>query len=230
VTELWRGGVPKWKLGNEVEGLLVPKFPLTFSFPNFHLGTHLHLKLRFENAHDMRSRYQFTDAEGIHFLTCTIVEWLPVFTRPAFCDVVLNSLAYCRREKSMRLYAYVIMDNHVHLVADAPNLPRVIQAFKGFTAREILRVARESKRDWLLNLFAHFKKTHKEHSTHQVWQEGSHPQLIQNEAMLRQKIEYIHTNPVRCGWVDMPEHWRNSSARNYLKLGETALEIDDCPE
>lgn len=177
----------------------------------------------------MRSRYRFTDGEAIHFITCTVVEWLPVFTRPVFCDVILDSLAFCRREKGLRLFAYVIMDNHVHLVADAPELSRVIQAFKGFTAREIVRVAGETRRDWLLVQFAHFKKPFRNRSTHQVWQEGSHPQLIASENVLRQKIEYVHNNPVRSGWVDVPEHWRYSSARNYLGWGDVALAIDDWP-
>lgn len=177
----------------------------------------------------MRSRYRFTDAEAIHFLTCTTVEWLPVFTRPHFCDVILDSLSFCRREKNMRLYAYVIMDNHVHLVVEAPDLPGVIQAFKGFTAREILRIAHEHKREWLLNQFAYFKKSFRDRSKHQVWQEGSHPQVIAGEGMLRQKIEYIHANPVRAGWVDAPEHWRYSSARNYLGSANCTIEIDLWP-
>jgi hypothetical protein len=49
-----------------------------------------------------------------------------------------------------------------------------------------------------------------------VWEEGNHPQIIETEAVLRQKVEYIHNNPVKRGYVDLPEHWRYSSARNYL--------------
>jgi hypothetical protein len=52
----------------------------------------------------------------------------------------------------------------------------------------------------------------------QIWQEGVHPQLIQNEIMMRQKVEYIHNNPVKRGYVDDPLHWRYSSARNYAGL------------
>jgi len=54
-----------------------------------------------------------------------------------------------------------------------------------------------------------------------VWQEGAHPELIQNEAMMLQKIEYIHNNPVKRGYVDQAQHWRYSSARNYE--GEVGL-------
>ncbi len=53
---------------------------------------------------------------------------------------------------------------------------------------------------------------------YQCREEGSHPQLIPNEEVLRQKLDYIHENPVKRGYVDDPLHWRNSSARNYAGL------------
>jgi hypothetical protein len=40
--------------------------------------------------------------------------------------------------------------------------------------------------------------------------------LIENPKVLRQKLDYIHLNPVKRGFVDLPKHWRYSSARNYL--------------
>jgi putative transposase len=58
-------------------------------------------------------------------------------------------------------------------------------------------------------------------STYQVWEEGSHPQRIEDEVVMRQKLDYIHYNPVKRGYVDLPEHWRWSSARNYL--GQSGL-------
>ncbi len=61
------------------------------------------------------------------------------------------------------------------------------------------------------------KLPHLKDRKHQVWQHGSHPELIQNDAMMRQKLEYIHYNPVKRGYVDEPEHWRYSSARNYAQ-------------
>jgi putative transposase len=68
----------------------------------------------------------------------------------------------------------------------------------------------------VLELLALFKQAHKTESQYQVWEEGSHPQLIESETVMRQKLDYIHQNPVKRGYVDLPEHWRYSSARNYL--------------
>jgi len=70
-----------------------------------------------------------------------------------------------------------------------------------------------------------FKAEGKMDSTYQVWEEGSHPQRIEHEAVMRQKLDYLHYNPVKRGYVDLPEHWRWSSARDYL--GQPGLiEVD----
>ncbi len=177
----------------------------------------------------MRSRYTITESEGIYFLTLTIVDWLPVFTTPATCAIALDALRYCREEKGLRLYAYVLLENHAHLVAEAPDLMRCMQSYKRHTARALINWAQDTEKGWLLHHFAYCKKAFKHNSRYQVWQEGVHPQLIQGDDMLRQKMVYIHNNPVRRGYVDIPEHWRYSSARNYECGDHSVLEIDVLP-
>ncbi|MCX5889380.1 MAG: transposase [Deltaproteobacteria bacterium] len=173
----------------------------------------------------MRSRYKIAELESPHFITCTIVGWLPVFTRQRYLDIITASLTFCRQQKGLRLHAYVILDNHLHLVVSSDNLSQVIRDFKRHTAKEIQAVARQDDKLWLLKQFEFFKGGHKGESQHQVWQEGFHPQAITTEDMLRQKLDYIHYNPVRSGLVDRPEDWRHSSARNYLDQ-TGVLEID----
>ena len=174
----------------------------------------------------MRSRYRVVESEGIYFLTSTIVEWIPALIGEDACTMLAAALDYCRKNKGLRLYAYVIMDNHVHLIVEAPDLSGVMQSFKRHTARELIALTERAKKEWLLNQFAYFRKRHKQESQHQVWQEGFHPQLVQGDAMLRQKLTYLHENPVRRGYVDAPEHWRYSSARNYVLEDDSVLEID----
>ena len=65
---------------------------------------------------------------------------------------------------------------------------------------------------------SYFRKEHKQDREYQLWEEGSHPELIGNEFILRQKLDYIHQNPVKRGYVDDPVHWRYSSSRNYVGL------------
>ncbi len=177
----------------------------------------------------MRSRYKITGKEGVYFLTGTIVEWLPVFTSEKYFHIFVESLKFCRREKGLKIYAYVILDNHFHMLAAAPELSKTLASLKKITASKTLQALKIDGKKWLLNQFAYFKKSHKVDSNYQVWQEGSHPQLIVNREMLTQKIEYIHNNPVKRGLVDLPEHWRFSSARNYESGDQTILEIDPLP-
>ena len=173
----------------------------------------------------MRSRYKIAELEAPHFITCTIVGWLPVFTRAKYFDIIIASLTFCRKQKGLRLHAYVILDNHLHLMVSSDNLSQVIRDFKRHTAKGILALGRQDDKQWLLKQFEFFKCGHKVESSHQVWQEGVHPQAITSEEMLRQKLDYIHFNPVKIGLLDCPADWRYSSARNFSG-SEGVLEID----
>ena len=117
------------------------------------------------------------------------------------------------------------MDNHLHLIGASDNLGKIIKEFKSHMAREIIRLAEQDNKDWLLNQLRFFRQKHKFSSKHQVWQEGYHPQQIISEEMLRQKVEYLHHNPVRAGLAEKPEDWLYSSARNYAGL-PVVLDID----
>ena len=74
---------------------------------------------------------------------------------------------------------------------------------------------KDQNAETILRLLRYFKLMHKKDRDYQLWQEGSHPQAIQSDDMMRQRLEYIHNNPVKRGYVDDPNHWRYSSARNY---------------
>ena len=165
-----------------------------------------------------RSRYKITDAQAPHFLTATVNNWLPLFTRPETVKILLDSWRFLQRESGFTLYGYVILENHLHMVAASSDLGRDIQRFKSWTAREILLLLQKQRSQRMLELLALFKRRHKTESTYQVWEEGSHPQLIESEEVMRQKLDYIHQNPVKRGYVELPEHWRYSSARDYHGL------------
>ena len=162
-----------------------------------------------------RSRYRFTEHDRPHFLTCTVVEWLPVFTRQEAVNVLFDSWRYLRERKGLKLYGYVVMENHLHAVAQAENLPSVWSGFKSHTAREIISLLEASGAEPLLKRMRFARKAHRNDREYQFWQEGSHPQVMEAEVILRQKLDYIHNNPVDRGYVDKPEQWRWSSARDY---------------
>ncbi len=162
-----------------------------------------------------RSRYKIVDPALPHFVTCTVLHWIPVFTRPQMVEIVLDSLRFLMKD-GLKVYAYVILENHLHMVAQSADLTRDLARFKSFTAKQLITYLSENKVQRILEQLAFYKKAHKDDRTYQFWQEGCHPEWIQNDEMMRQKIDYVHQNPVKRGYVDLPEHWRYSSARNYL--------------
>ncbi len=124
----------------------------------------------------------------------------------------------------MTLLGYVVLDNHIHFIAASKNLAKEVGDFKSYTARRIIDLLQERRVHTLLDGLEYHRSPHKTDRTFQLWQEGSHAKIIQDEAILRQKLEYIHANPVKRGFVDEPVHWRYSSARNYAKV-ESLLEV-----
>ena len=174
----------------------------------------------------MRSRYRIIDPDGIYFITSTIVEWIPVFTKREYFEIIVDSLKFAKKKKDLKLYSFVILDNHFHLIISADEISKTVQGIKAYTAKQIIKLLRSQRKYWLLNQLRLYKKGFKTTSTYQVWQEGFHPKLIRGSRMFYQKMNYIHNNPVKLGLVDRPEHWRYSSARNIL-LGDHSIIIID---
>ena len=165
-----------------------------------------------------RSRYRFGENEYPYFLTCTIVGWLPIFTRSETVQLLYDSWRFLQENGRLTIYGYVILENHLHLIASSPAISKEIGDFKSFTARQIVDQLEANNAKTLLKWLRLLKARHKHDREYQVWQEGSHPQQIGDDEMMRQKLEYIHDNPVKRGYVDEPTHWRHSSARNYAGL------------
>ena len=165
-----------------------------------------------------RSRYKVGDPAAAHFLTCTIVGWLPVFSRAEAAQIILDSWRFLQEHDRLTLYGYVIMENHVHFIASGDDLAREAGDFKSFTARQIIDLLETRKDSSMLELLRMLRAPHKADRVHQLWREESHPQEVFSPDVMRQKLEYMHNNPVRRGYVDDPVHWRHSSARNYAGL------------
>jgi putative transposase len=165
-----------------------------------------------------RTRYRIFETEYPYLLTCTILGWLPVFTRPESVAIVFDSWKYLQQHKGLQIFGYVVLENHLHLIASAPNLSQVIKSFKMFTARELIKLLESHGAETLLRGLRALKLQHKTASEYQVWQEGSKPKQISTDEMMIQKLEYVYYNPVKRGYVDEPVHWRYSSARNYAGM------------
>ena len=173
----------------------------------------------------MKSRYKIFDQQAVHFITSSIVDWLPIFKDDQYREIIINALEYRRKNKHLTLYAYVIMDDHIHATLSSENITKLMKEFKSFTARKIVNQLRSDGNKNLLGQLKACKKEYKIDSEFQVWQEGFHPKLIQSLEMFNQKVNYIHMNPVRKGLAERPEEWKYSSASNYL-TGKGIIEVD----
>lgn len=169
----------------------------------------------------MPTGYQIEDQSGLYYLTLQVVDWIDIFTRQVYCDIVIDSLKYCIAHKGLVLYAYVIMSNHVHLIVSARkgNLSAVLRDIKRFTASSILKEVQTNKRGsrqkWMLERFGLAAQRHQRNNRYQFWTHENHAIELVSAKFIRQKCAYIHENPVWAGWVTHPSHWRYSSAANY---------------
>ena len=180
--------------------------------------------------------FKIYDQTKIHFITATVVDWVDVFSRKAYKDLIIESLEFCIKNKGMILYGYVIMTNHIHLVLQSKDgkLSDLVRDFKKFTAKSILRAIEEnefeSRKDWMLKRFEFACKSHSRNEKYQFWQYGSHPEEIYTEKFLWSKLNYVHLNPVRAGFVEEPSHYLYSSASNYINnVGLIEIEKVDNP-
>jgi len=166
--------------------------------------------------------YKIAESNGLYYLTFQIVGWVDIFTRQKYRDIVIESFKYCQQNKGLNLYAYVIMSNHIHIMAQSEtgDLSGIIRDFKNYTSKKFLEVIfeiGESRSDWMKLVFEYHGK-YKTKQTNQIWTHENHAEQIFSQKFIEQKIDYIHNNPVRAGLVVNPEDYLYSSARNYSGL------------
>jgi REP element-mobilizing transposase RayT len=171
----------------------------------------------------MSTGYQIKDQKALHFMTFQIVDWVDVFTRKVYKDIIIDSFKYSVEQKGLQIFAYVIMSNHIHLIAQssAGRLSDNIRDIKKFTSKKIVETMLEipeSRRDWIINRFRFNASHHNANKVYQVWTHENHAIFLYSNEFIREKIEYIHYNPVRAGIVEKPEDYLYSSARNYASL------------
>lgn len=116
--------------------------------------------------------------EEIHFITFAVVEWVDVFTRKQYRDIVIDGLRHCQKEKGLILYAWCIMSNHVHLMAAAKEnkLSYILREFKKFTSKQIITAIQnnehESRKDWMLSIFKQQGEKNSRNSGYQFWRQS----------------------------------------------------------
>jgi len=143
------------------------------------------------------------------------LNWIPLFTRKESVEILLDSFKCLQEKDNFKLYAYVILENHIHILAQSDDIGKSMAKFKIHTAKSLIKLLQKENVKTILEQLIFNKKAHKSDREYQLWQEGIQPKLMQSDAMMISKIKYIHDNPVKGGYLDEAKHWRYSSARDY---------------
>lgn len=177
-------------------------------------------------------KYRIEDQHARYFMTLTVVNWIDVFSRKEYKDIVVDSLSHCIKNKGLDIYAWVIMTNHMHLVAAChkPNrMSGFLRDFKKYTSKKITDAIceiPESRREWLLDKFSFEAKRIGRAKDYKLWKDDNHAIDLDNNGIdMMQKIDYIHENPVRAGIVRNPEDYVYSSAIDYTPMGKGLVEV-----
>ena len=144
-------------------------------------------------------------SSGFYFLTFAVKRLRRVLDRYNRFDIMSAALKHCQENKSLKVYAYVFMPNHIHLIASAPDMIDFVRDFKKFTSKEIRKNMATTEPD-LLRFFED------KLGGYEFWSKSNMPKAVETEEYFLQKAEYIHLNPVRKRFVERPEDWRWSSA------------------
>jgi putative transposase len=146
--------------------------------------------------------------ECIYFVTTVTSNRQKFFIKDEFCDILIKEFNFYRNKFKFLFFGYVIMPDHLHLL---------IMTGKKGTISDIMRDIKHHSSTQVNHLLERNGR---------VWQEDFYPEIIDEEKFFHQKLDYIHNNPIKHGYVEYPDEWRYSSYRNYFLDDESVIEID----
>jgi putative transposase len=165
-------------------------------------------------------KYYISAQHNPYFITCTVVDWIDLFTRREYKDVLVDSLNYCTVHKGLVLYGWVLMTNHLHIVGycEEPNrMSDFLRDFKKHTSKQLLKTIQtipESRREWMLDKFSFEAKRTGRAENYKIWKDDNHA-IDLSTIDVTEKLDYMHKNPVRTGIVENEEEYLYSRAKDY---------------
>ena len=169
----------------------------------------------------MSRKYKIRDQEKLYFISFTVVNWIDLFIREVYNEILIESLKFCQQEKGLDIYAWCIMSSHVHLIigTNKNKIEDIIRDFKSHTSRqlkkEIKEQTTESRKEWMLAMMKEAGLKNSNNQNFQLWQQHNQPLVLDNNDIIDNTLDYIHYNPVVSGLVDISMYYKYSSARDY---------------
>lgn len=148
----------------------------------------------------MSERYKVIDNSIPTFITLTIIDWVDLFVKPQYTEILDDALNYCHDEKSLRIHAYVYMTSHIHLIVTSEDEPiqSIIRDFKRHTSKQIIITIHnqhDSRREWLLNKMSYAADRIKRNTNYKVWRDGFHPVILDTREKVEQRTTYCSSKP-----------------------------------
>jgi REP-associated tyrosine transposase len=168
---------------------------------------------------------QFDHDGRARFITFCTHDRLPLLTNNKFRKIITESISKIRDQYKLKLLAYVIMPEHVHIVLIPPmhlKLGPVIGKLKIFSSKRIHEEMHDSNSSLIKRLTVTRDKSRK----FVFWQRRCYDHNCRRQKSVLEKIYYCHNNPVIRGLVAKPENWIWSSYTNYFGEKSVMLEID----
>ena len=152
---------------------------------------------------------------ALHYVTGNCINRLPIFTQADCCRAFLTELKTLSQDWPSKLIVYVLMPDHFHLIVN-PRDGRIKDFIRDLKSRSAKAIMQGNRR------FA-FPQTE---DGRQVWQESFKDMALWTGWMIRQKINYIHANPVKAGLVKSAKDYYWSSFRSFYSQGDEPLAVD----
>ncbi len=166
----------------------------------------------------------------LHFVTARTNRRLKLFRHPTLSHEFLKALQELRQEHSFSLYAYVLMPDHVHLLVQPSNgqISELMKKIKSLAARKIVARLKAENRQTTLAALRKTTTGRKRH-TFRVWQDGFHTVELWSGWMIKKKVDYLHSNPLRKGLVKSAKDYPWSSFQAFHGIGRGAVSLDAIP-
>ncbi len=170
----------------------------------------------------MPHHFKVHDGAYPHFITNSVVYGIPAFCREQHFRLLTDSLRYCVANKGLLVHAFVLMPNHFHAVCSQTDgkISDVLRDLKRHTASQMLSMLKEGGYEmWIRAL------TNAGGGKGKLWDDAFHPMEVHSKEFFEQKLAYIHNNPVKAGFVELPQHWKYSSAGLYYDEAESPVPV-----
>ena len=169
----------------------------------------------------MSRNYKIRNQQKLHFVSFATVNWIDVFIRRAYKDIFVDSLSYCMQHKGLEVYAWCIMSSHVHLISGitGEKMEDILRDLKRHTSKTLpkplLSITRKAEESGCCGCLSGPAEETPNNTKYPFWQQHNQPIELWSNELMDQKLQYLHRNPVKVGWVEEPEHYLYSSARDY---------------